>query len=295
MQEQKGERFFLSLKIFLWNGGKSVKGWIGEPWGAEAGRLLQGVNIMEPWFPSLYCLKAVWGLPKKFSLFCGFWENLKHRFNKKMDVWITSFKQTRSLCPSAFTVGKKNSLTKLSEAWRQASGPAPPLPLQWGRSTGESRWNEVWCLKCEERLSKAWKDQSATRTRTWKPEGKGVWMADPREKGRTLYLLQLSLTISDSEVKRTVRGRQSHSRGSPGEVRPSTPPPSLWNAAPHQPCLCKAASHSLEMIGESDFNWWHVFAKFNPLPLNYFENFASHGQKPQKGKDSRSPFIVVVF
>ena len=143
------EFFFLSLKIFLWNGGKSIKGWIGEPWGAGAGRLLREANIMEPWFPSLCCLKAVWGLPKKFSLFCGFWENLEHKFTKKMDVWITSFKQIRSLCPSAFTVGKKNSLTKLSEVWRQAWALLPRSPSNGGGLLGKAgeMKSDAWSVK----------------------------------------------------------------------------------------------------------------------------------------------------
>lgn len=126
-----------------------VIGWIGEPWEAGAGMLLWGVNITEPWSPSLCCLKAVWESPRKFSLFCGFWENLEHKFTKKMDVWITSCKQTQSLYPSVFPAGKKHSFTKLCEVWRPASGLAPPLALQWGALLGEAGGmkSAAWSVK----------------------------------------------------------------------------------------------------------------------------------------------------
>lgn len=75
----------------------------------------------------------------------------------------------RSLC--ALTTGKKNSFVKLSQVWSQASGLAPPQPSSLQTPTGRpawcSEWNEVWCLKCEERMCKPWRGQSAAGILAW--------------------------------------------------------------------------------------------------------------------------------
>lgn len=127
----------------------------------------------------------------------------------------------------------------------------------------------------------------------WQPEERGVWTAGCREQERTLYLLRPSLTISDSEMKGTVRRRQSLSAKGALTSESLMPPPSSLNPSPQQPCLCKPASHSLDMIRESGFNWWHIFAKFIPLLPSDFEKFAQCGQKPPNGKASRSPFVYL--
>lgn len=93
---ERGCFLFFGLKLFLWNGKKSHKRYRIN-WGTVGSRSCQVAmrnKHHRPWSPSSCCLKAVWGSPKKFSLFCCFWENLEHKFTKKMDVWITSFKQT---------------------------------------------------------------------------------------------------------------------------------------------------------------------------------------------------------
>lgn len=49
-------------------------------------------------WPSMWCLKAIWEFPEKLGLFCGFWENLEHSHQE--DECLNSKHQTNmSICP----------------------------------------------------------------------------------------------------------------------------------------------------------------------------------------------------
>ena len=207
---ERGGFFFFSLKIFWWNGEKSYKSYRMD-WGTVGSRSWH-VAVRSKYHRTLVssscCLKAVWESPRKFSLFCGFWENLEHKFTKKMDVWITSCKQTQSLYPSVFPAGKKHSFTKLGEVWRPASGLAPPLALQWGGLLGEAGGMKPAAWSVKEGCLKAGgiSQHLGPRPGSQRRKEFGQWTQKRREKD--LCLLRLSLTIRDSAMNRTGGGTE---------------------------------------------------------------------------------------
>ena len=177
------------------------------------------------------CLKAVWESPRKFSLFCGFWENLEHKFTKKMDVWITSCKQTQSLYPSVFPAGKKHSFTKLGEVWRPASGLAPPLALQWGGLLGEAGGMKPAAWSVKEGCLKAGgiSQHLGPRPGSQRRKEFGQWTQKRREKD-----FVFTPPVPDNQRLSDEQNRRGDRAAIQGALGRWPLHPSLWNAAPQQ-------------------------------------------------------------
>ena len=83
----------------------------------------------------------------KFSLFCGFWENLEHKFTKKMDVCFTSFKQTCFFAPLPFYPREETLICETLWSVKSGFGLAPPtassLQALTGRPAGKTA---LWSL-----------------------------------------------------------------------------------------------------------------------------------------------------
>lgn len=122
----------------------------------------------------------------------------------------------------ALTTGKKNSFVKLSQVWSQVQALPPQIPLpsrQGGLHGAVMKWSlmpQVW-RKAVQSLERP--------VSSWDP-GLVAQGGFGQQVGRTSYLLQLSLTISYSEMREQWGGGHSQGEGRPGVVSNSAPPPS---------------------------------------------------------------------
>ena len=125
--------------------------------------------------------------------------------------------------PVFFLLGRSTHLPNSVKCEGQLWAWLPHSP-----SSGEACWvkQAEWSLllKCEGRLPKGWRDQSAPRTQAWKPEEKGIWTVDPKEKREGFCVYSACPWQSETQRWTEQAGGQSCNTGSPREV---TPPPLL--------------------------------------------------------------------
>lgn len=128
-----------------------------------------------------------------------------------------------SLCPSVlWPLGRKTHLwnSLKCEVKLQALPPQIPLPSRQGGLHGVvMKWSlmpQVW-RKAVQSLERP--------VSSWDP-GLVAQGGVGQQVGRTSYLLQLSLTISYSEMREQWGGGHSQGEGRPGVVSNSAPPPS---------------------------------------------------------------------
>lgn len=136
-------------------------------WQGAVGKLRRGT-----WVPDLARAagEQLWGFLRS-CLFHGLWEDLEHRFTEKMDVWITSFEQTYPLVPLCFYHWEGKLISETLWSVKSSLRPCSPtalLPtLHRGDLLGKASRMNFDGLKREGRLSKAWRDESATRIWAW--------------------------------------------------------------------------------------------------------------------------------
>lgn len=130
-------------------------------------------------------------------------------------------------------------------------------------------------LKCEGRLSRAWRESQQEGLGPGSPRGKGFGQQAPERK-EELYSSSSCLLISDSDSDEGYLQEEPFRSESLNSLRGSLSSflhPCYLIHLPQPPCPCKPTLHSLKMIRESGFNWHHMFAKFILLLSKYFENF----------------------
>lgn len=207
-----------------------------------------------------------------------------------MDVWIISFKQTRLLSPTAFTVGKKNSFTKVSEVWKQAFSLTPhsPSSLQALDRTAclikQGKWSlmpRVW-RKVVEGLGRSVSNRMGPGSLRRKEFGQ---LAGERREGLYIYSICHSQSVTQRWREQSGGDRASQQR-EPWEVSHSCPRPPhwLWLCLPSSPAsasqlrVALAWSGSLASTGSMCLPNWFLFC---PVILKVL---SSVGRSPQMVK-----------
>lgn len=178
--------------------------------------------------------------------------------------------------PVFFPLGRKTHLPNSVKREGELRASLPTRPPM-GRPVGWSGRNKAHCLKCEGRLPKAWKDQSAARTQAWKPEEKEFGQWTQRGKRRILCSLQLSSQSVKQRWTKQAQGNRAALEG-PLERWPLQRP----TAPPSNPASVSSFTQPWNDLGV----WLQQMAcvcQIHSVPPNYFENFACCGQKSPKG------------
>lgn len=275
-------RHFLKLKNTLMKWEEQLYRTTQELEGVGANRPPEGAAIMGPQF--LTQLELFEGTEAFLSLV---YPDFRENYNTNSPGrWMSELQASNRHGPSVpvlLLLGRKTHLPKSlkCEGKLLASLPCLASSLQaFDRAAclgKQGKWSlmpGVW-RKVVQGLGRSVSNQDGASL----PEGNGVWTAGWKEEKRTLYLLWLSLTISDSEMKGTVRRRQSLSaKGALGAESPVPLPHALlteslspatlpWQANFTQPwndlgvwlqleaCVCQIHSTSAQLVWKFCLVW----------------------------------------